>query len=366
MDDVLIVGSGLFGATFARRCLDAGKSVRVLERRDHIAGNCHTQVVDGIVRHVYGPHIFHTNDRRIWDWVRRFGTFNAFVNRPKVNYRGRIYSFPINLFTLHQLWGVTTPEEAEARLAAERVPIAEPRNLEEWVLSQVGEEVYRTFIHGYTKKQWMREPRDLPASIVKRLPIRTTFDDNYYTDRYQGIPEQGYTALVANMLDGARVELGVDYLRDREKWDASAGLVVYTGSIDRFYEYRHGRLDYRTLRFDTRRLETPDHQGNAVVNYTDERVPYTRVIEHKHFLGTKSDHTDVTYEYPTAWESDAEPYYPIGDEANLDLFRRYARLAGAEKRIIFGGRMAQYRYFDMHQVIGGALESASRFLGTER
>lgn len=366
MDDILIVGSGLFGAVFARQCLDAGKSVRVLERRDHVAGNCHTKVIDGIIRHVYGAHIFHTNDRRIWNYVQRFGSFNAFINRPKVNYRGKIFSFPINLFTLYQLWGVTTPEEAHVRLAAERVPITDPKNLEEWMLSQVGEEIYQTFIYGYTKKQWMREPRDLHACIVKRLPIRTSFDDSYFTDCYQGVPEQGYTALIENMLDGARVELGVDYFHDRARWNARARLVVYTGCIDRFFDYQYGRLEYRTLRFSTRRLNIPDYQGNAVINYTEEEIPYTRIIEHKHFLGATTAHTDITHEYPVAWEHGSEPYYPISDDVNMDMYRRYARIANKEKGFIFGGRMAQYRYYDMHQVIASALKASSRFLETER
>lgn len=361
MDDVLIVGSGMFGAVFARQCLDAGKSVRVLERRDHVAGNCYTKNVDGIEQHVYGPHIFHTNSPKIWDYVRQFGSFNNFVNRPKVNYHSKLYSFPINLFTLYQLWNVSTPEEARAALDKVRVPIAEPRNLEEWALSQVGEELYQTFIYGYTKKQWMREPRELPASIIKRLPIRLNFDDNYFTDRYQGIPEAGYTALLGNMLVGARIELGVDYLLARDYWDAQAKIVVFTGCLDQFYGYRYGQLDYRTLRFETLRENISDYQGNAVINYTG-REPYTRVVEHKHFAGAQTPHTLVTWEYPEMWQPDSVPYYPINDDKNSALYAQYAALARQETKYLFGGRLAEFRYYDMHQVIGSALTAAATFL----
>jgi len=364
MDDVLIVGSGMFGAVFARQCLDAGKSVRVLERRDHVAGNCYTKNVDGIEQHVYGPHIFHTNSPKIWDYVQQFGRFNSFVNRPKVNYHSKLYSFPINLFTLYQLWNVSTPEEAREALDKVRVPIAEPKNLEEWALSQVGEELYQTFIYGYTKKQWMREPRELPASIIKRLPIRLNFDDNYFTDRYQGIPEAGYTALLGNMLVGARIELGVDYLFARDYWDAQAKTVVFTGCLDEFYGYRYGHLDYRTLRFETVRENIVDYQGNAVINYTG-REPYTRVVEHKHFSGAQTPHTLVTREYPEVWQPGSVPYYPVNDDKNSALYARYAAVARQETKYIFGGRLAEFRYYDMHQVIGSALASAAHFLGAE-
>lgn len=364
MDDVLIVGSGMFGAVFARQCLDAGKSVRVLERREHIAGNCYTQNVDGITQHVYGPHIFHTNSDKIWDYVRQFGRFNNFVNRPKVNYHSKLYSFPINLFTLYQLWNVSTPEEARAALEKARIKIADPKNLEEWALSQVGDELYQTFIYGYTKKQWMREPRELPASIIKRLPIRLNFDDNYFTDRYQGIPETGYTELLRNMFNGAQIELGVDYLLSRDYWDAQAKTVVFTGCLDHFYGHRYGQLDYRTLRFKTVREDVADYQGNAVINYTGGE-PYTRVVEHKHFSGEQTPHTLVTHEYPVAWQPNSVPYYPINDDKNSALYAQYAALARQETKYIFGGRLAEFKYYDMHQVIGSALVSAAHFLGAE-
>lgn len=366
MYDVLIVGSGLFGAVFARQCLDAGKRVLVLERRAHIAGNCYTQNVDGIEQHVYGPHIFHTNSDKIWNYVQQFGRFNNFLNRPKVNYRGELYSFPINLFTLYQLFGVKTPAEARAQLESARVQIEDPKNLEEWALSQVGHAIYQMFIHGYTKKQWMRDPKELPAAIIKRLPIRLNFDDNYFTDRYQGIPENGYTALIKNMLDGATVELGVDYLQSRAAWDARAKNVVFTGCIDEFYGREYGQLDYRSLRFETARHAVEDYQGVAVINYTDAQVPYTRVVEHKHFAWVNTPYTYVTKEFPAELQEGCTPYYPINDDKNSALYAQYAALAKREIKYIFGGRLAEYRYYDMHQVIGSALVTVEQFLGSTR
>lgn len=366
MYDVLIVGSGLFGAVFARQCLDAGKKVIVLEKRKHMAGNCYTKDADGIQQHVYGPHIFHTNSDKIWKYVQQFGRFNNFVNRPKVSFRGDLYSFPINLFTLYQLFGVKTPQEAQEWLEGARAKIDDPQNLEEWALSQVGPAIYHMFIYGYTKKQWQREPKDLPASIIKRLPIRLNFDDNYFTDRYQGIPEQGYTALIENMLDGADVALEQNYLKAREYWDARAKLVVFTGCIDEFYGQQYGALDYRGLRFETTRHEIPDYQGNAVINYTDAAVPYTRIVEHKHFAWVNTPYTYVTREYPANYGLNCfTPYYPITDAKNSALYARYAALAKQESKHIFGGRLAEYRYYDMHQVIGSALTTAAQFLGVD-
>jgi UDP-galactopyranose mutase len=358
MYDFLIVGSGLFGAVFAEQVAARGKRVLVIDRREHIAGNCYTEQRHGIEAHVYGPHIFHTNSFAIWDYVRRFGTFNNFVLRPKVNYNGCIYSFPINLFTLYQLWGVTTPQQAEKKLAEVRVKIDKPDNLEDWVLSQVGEEIYYTFIHGYTTKQWRRDPKKLPAAIVRRLPIRLTYDDNYFNDSYQGIPEAGYTALVANMLQGIDVVLGEDYFARRDYWDAKAAQTVFTGCLDQFYEYKYGELDYRTLRFESERIELPDYQGNAVINYTAEHVPYTRVVEHKHFNSVNLPHTYVTHEYPEVWRLGAVPYYPISDAENNAKYAQYAELAKHDTRYIFGGRLAEYKYYDMHQVIGSAIATA--------
>lgn len=364
MYDVLIVGSGLFGAVFARQCLNAGKTVLVIERREHIAGNCFTQNVAGIEQHVYGPHIFHTNSDKIWDYVQQFGRFNHFMFRPKVNYHDKLYSFPINLFTLYQLFRVKTPEEARVRLESARRKIDNPQNLEEWVLSQVGPLIYQMFIRGYTTKQWMRDPKELPADIIKRLPVRLSFDDNYFTDRYQGIPEQGYTAIIRAMLDGATIALETDYLADRDAWDARAKTVVFTGCIDEFYARRYGALDYRSLRFEAQRHELPDYQGTAVINYTDATVPYTRVIEHKHFSPVNTPHTLVTHEFPATYGAEnPTPYYPINDKKNSALHTQYAALAKQESKYIFGGRLAEYRYYDMHQVIGSALVSAARFLG---
>jgi UDP-galactopyranose mutase len=362
MYDVLLVGAGLFSAVFARQCLDAGRKVLVIERRAHPGGNCYTERRNGIDVHVYGPHIFHTSSARIWDYVRQFANFNNFVNRPKVHYNGRLYSFPINLFTLYQLWGVQTPEEARRKLDEVRVPIENPANLEEWVLSQVGEEIYGVFIRGYTQKQWMRDPRQLPASIIRRLPIRLTFDDNYFNDTFQGIPEDGYTALLQRLLDGATIELEQDYFAAREAWDARARTVVFTGRLDQFYDHRFGPLEYRTLRFEHEQHAVEDYQGNAIVNYTAADVPYTRVVEHKHFSGARSPLTHITREYPVAWEPQSVPYYPISDAANTAKYEQYAALVKLERKHLFGGRLAEYRYYDMHQVIGSALTAAAKYL----
>lgn len=362
MYDYLVVGAGLFGAVFTEQAIARGKSVLVIDRRGHIAGNCYTEHRHGIDVHVYGPHIFHTNSDKIWNYVRQFAEFNNFVNRPKVSHAGKLYSFPINLFTLYQIWGVQTPAEAQRKLEEVRVPIENPANLEEWALSQIGPELYYTFIHGYTKKQWQREPKELPHGIIKRLPIRLTFDDNYFYDTYQGIPVGGYTALIQNMMHGAHVELGVDYLASRDSLDARAKQVVFTGCLDEFYEYKFGRLDYRTLRFEHERLELPDFQGNAIINYTEAGVPYTRIVEHKHFTGARQQHTLITREYPESWEADSVPYYPIADVTNAARYAKYAELAKTERKYLFGGRLAEYKYYDMHQVIGSALAQSADYL----
>ena len=364
--DYLIVGAGMFGSTFAREMMDNGKSVLVLDKRDHIGGNCYTEKRSGVDVHVYGPHIFHTNNERIWNFVNRFTEFNQYINKPKVNFRGNIYSFPINLMTLHQLWGVTTPAEAEAKLQEVRIPCENPQNLEEWILSQVGREVYETFIKGYTMKQWKRHPSELPASIIKRLPIRMIFEENYFFDKYQGIPVDGYTGMISKMLEGAEVHLGVDYLEDRAKWDALADKTVFTGKIDEFFEYEYGYLEYRSLRFD-HEVHDGDYQGNAVVNYTDYEVPSTRIVEHKHFQPQDAPNikkTVITKEYPQDWTPSKVPYYPVNDKKNNDMFKKYSVLA-RNSDIIFGGRLAEYRYYDMHQVIGSALQKAKKELGKD-
>ena len=316
MYDFLIVGAGLFGSVFANRAKEMGKTSLLIDKRSHIGGNCYTENDSGIHTHVYGPHIFHTSNEEIWKFINRFASFNSYVNRPKVNFGGKIYSFPINLMTLHQVWGVNTPDEARKKLDEVRVNIDDPRNLEEWILSQVGKELYEKFIYGYTKKQWMKDPKDLPSSIIKRLPIRLTYDDNYFNDTYQGIPSNGYTEIFKNMLDGCEVELGVDYLKDRKKLNSLAKSVVYTGKIDEYFDYSHGELEYRSLRFERSRYENFDFQGNAIVNYTENEIPYTRITEHKHFNPenlNKVSHTVITKEFPIEWNRNEVPYYPIGN-----------------------------------------------------
>ncbi len=358
--DYLIVGAGLFGTVFGRELTDAGRHVLIIEQRDHIGGNVYTRDVGGIHVHVYGPHIFHTDNNETWRYVNRFATFNHYVHRPNVRYKDKVYSFPINLMTLQQLWGVTTPDEAERRLAEVRVSCEHPKNLEEWILAQVGEEIYRIFVYGYTKKQWGREPKDLPTSIIRRLPIRLTFDSNYYNHRYQGIPIGGYTAMVENMLDGIDVELAT-LLSSMGDWRKQAKKLVFSGKIDEFFDYRFGELEYRSLAFESE-LMPGDYQGVSQMNYTDEAVPFTRIVEHKHFEFGTQEKTMITREYPLEWDRDKTPYYPINDARNNDLYRKYKAMTANCEDVIFGGRLAAYRYFDMHQVIGSALAAAKREL----
>jgi UDP-galactopyranose mutase len=353
--DYLVIGCGIFGAAFAQQMVNRGRKVAVIEKRGHIGGNCYTETVDGINVHKYGPHIFHTSNRRIWDYVNQFAPFNNFINRPKVRYKNRIYSFPINLMTLHQLWGVETPAEARQKLKEVAGRIENPGNLEEWALSQVGREIYEIFIKGYTNKQWGRNPRELPADIIKRIPIRLTFDDNYYDDIYQGVPIGGYTKMIRQMLEGAEVRLSTDYFTDRGRWDAIAERVVYTGRIDEYFAYEYGQLEYRSLRFDTKVIDEKDYQGNAVVNYTDEHVPYTRVIEHKHFEFGKQNTTVVTWEYPEEYNADKIPYYPVNDERNNNLYKLYAREAKKVSTLFVVGRLGTYKYLDMDDAVNEAL-----------
>lgn len=357
--DYLIVGAGIYGAIFAHEMTIAGAKCIVVDRRNHIGGNCYTRNDGGIHVHEYGPHIFHTSSERIWNYMNRWTKFNHYVNRPKVLYRGELYSFPINLFTLYQLWGVKTPAEAMAKLDSVRVKINNPSNLEEWILSQVGEDIYHKFVYGYTKKQWGRHPNELPASIIKRLPIRLTFDDNYFDDPYQGIPIDGYTKIFERLLEGIPMELGVDFLADRSALEKSARKIVYTGALDEFFNYDIGILDWRSLRFEHERLDTPDYQGNAIVNYTEESIPFTRICEHKHFNFGKQEHTIITREYPQQWNIGMEKYYPVNDDKNNSLHAEYKSRINTTQYIV-GGRLADYRYYDMHQVVGSALSDVKK------
>lgn len=351
--DYIIVGSGLFGATFAYEAKKANKKVLVLEKRNHIGGNCYTEEINGINVHKYGPHIFHTNDKYIWDYVQQFAEFNNFILRTKVRHGNEIFSFPINLFTLYQLWGVSTPANAQKKLDSVKINIDDPQNLEEWILSQVGEEIYHKFIKGYTKKQWGQNPKSLPSSIIKRLPIRLTFDDNYFNDKYQGIPVGGYTQIFNKMLKDIEVS-NIDFFSDKEYFEKIAKKIVYTGKIDELFEYRHGKLDYRSLRFDHQIIDG-DFQGNAIINYTSENVPFTRITEHKHFEFKNSPTSVISKEYPEIHNENNIPYYPINDEKNTYLYNKYSLDANTLDNYIFGGRLAKYKYFDMHQIIGSAL-----------
>lgn len=364
MYDYLVVGAGLFGAVCARELKDAGKRVLVLEKRAHIAGNVYTEKVEGIHVHKYGAHIFHTNNKTVWDYVQRFAVFNRFTNSPVANYRGELYSLPFNMYTFNKMWGVVTPEEAEAKIAEQRKEISgEPKNLEEQAISLVGRDIYEKLIKGYTEKQWGRDCRDLPAFIIKRLPVRLTFDNNYFNALYQGIPVGGYTGMVEKMLEGIEVRLGVDYLEAKEQWNAQAEHVIYTGPIDAYFSYALGPLAYRSVRFETELLDKPNFQGNAAVNYTDRETPWTRIIEHKWFEfgrdeeGRDLPKTVISREYSSEWKPGDEPYYPVNDEKNGALYEKYKALAEKEN-VIFGGRLGSYRYYDMDQVIAAALETS--------
>ena len=357
--DYLIVGAGLFGSVMARELTDAGKKCLVIDKRSHIAGNCYTRLEKGISVHQYGPHIFHTSDEKVWAYVNRFAKFNHFVYTPKVHYQNKLFSFPMNMMTFYQLWGVKTPDEARKKFEQIKEPISNPQNMEDWCLANIGRELYETFVRGYTKKQWGREPRLLPSFIIQRLPIRFTFDDNYFRDRFQGIPIGGYTAIFEKLLQGIDVELGVDFLPNRSLYQGRAKKTIYTGKIDEFYDYQFGELEYRTLRFEEE-WRKGDFQGNAAVNYTEEAVPYTRIIEHKHFEFVNSEDTVITREYPEKWSREKTPYYPVNDERNNKIHERYQALAEKENSIVFGGRLADYKYYDMHQVVARALMMSDR------
>ena len=369
MYDYLVVGSGLFGSVFARQATDAGKKVLVIDKRPNIAGNVYTEKVESINFHKYGAHIFHTNNTEVWNYVNRFATFNRFTNSPVANYKGDLYSMPFNMYTFNKMWGVVTPEEAAAKIEEQKKEITgEPQNLEEQAISLVGRDIYEKLVKGYTEKQWGRDCKELPAFIIKRLPVRLTFDNNYFNALYQGIPIGGYTKLVENLLDGIEVQLNVDYLADRAKWDAIAEKVVYTGAIDAFFNYSLGNLEYRSVRFENEVLDIPNFQGNAAVNYTDRETPWTRIIEHKWFEFGKDENgndlpkTIISREYSSEWKPGDEPYYPVNDEKNSELYKKYSALAEKEKKVIFGGRLGEYKYYDMDAVIDRALQCAKEQL----
>ena len=363
MYDYLIIGAGLYGAVFAQQAKAAGKSVLIIDKRDHIAGNVYTEKVEGIDVHKYGAHIFHTNNKEVWDYVNRFVTFNRFTNSPVANYKGELYSLPFNMYTFNRMWGVVTPDEAAAKIAQQKAAagITEPKNLEEQAISLVGTDIYEKLIKGYTQKQWGRPCTELPSFIIKRLPVRLTFDNNYFNALYQGIPIGGYTRLVENLLDGIEVRLGVDYLEHKTELDALAEKVVYTGPIDAYFGYSLGALEYRSVRFETELLDTPNYQGNAAVNYTDAETPYTRIIEHKWFTFGKDEQgndlpkTVISREYSSEWHPGDEPYYPVNDEKNSALYAKYKALAEKEPKVLFGGRLGEYKYYDMDAVIAAAL-----------
>ena len=362
--DYLIVGSGLFGAVVAQRAHEQGKKVLILEKRPHIAGNVYTEEIEGINVHKYGAHIFHTNNKEVWEYVNRFAEFNRFTNSPVANYKNELYSLPFNMYTFNKMWGVVTPEGAAAKIEEQKeaAGIKEPRNLEEQAISLVGTDIYEKLVKGYTEKQWGRPCTELPAFIIKRLPVRFTFDNNYFNALYQGIPIGGYTQMVANMLEGIEVVLEEDYLSKKEDWNDVADKVIYTGAIDAFYNYQLGALEYRSVRFETEVLYKPNFQGNAAVNYTDRETPWTRIIEHKWFEFGTQPKTVISKEYSSEWKKGDEPYYPVNDEKNNALYNEYKKLAEKEEKIIFGGRLGQYKYYDMDAVIAEALKLSNNIL----
>ena len=366
----LIVGSGLYGATLANLAHSVGKSVLVIDKRPHIAGNVYTERVEGINVHKYGAHIFHTNNKTVWNYLNKFAEFNRFTNSPVANYKGELYSLPFNMYTFNKMWGVTTPEEAAAKIDEQRkaAGITNPRNLEEQAISLVGTDIYQKLVKGYTEKQWGRDCKDLPSFIIKRLPVRLTFDNNYFNALYQGIPIGGYTKMVENMLDGVEVRLGIDYLEHKVELDKLAETVIYTGPIDAYFGYILGYLEYRSVRFETELLDKPNFQGNAAVNYADRETPWTRIIEHKWFEFGKDEQgndlpkTVISREYSSEWKPGDEPYYPVNDEKNSKLYSEYKKLADAEKDVIFGGRLAEYKYYDMDQVVAEALKKSEQVI----
>lgn len=356
--DYLIVGAGLFGSIFAHEMTEKGKKCLVIEKRDHIGGNVYTELVENINVHKYGAHIFHTNNKEVWNYINQFADFNRYTNSPVANYKGELYNLPFNMNTFYQMWGVKTPEEAKAKIAKQKAEsnIENPKNLEEQAISLIGEDIYKKLVKGYTEKQWGRKCDELPSFIIKRLPVRYTFDNNYFNDLYQGIPIGGYTKIIEKMLEGVEVKLNTDFLDDKEKWLNIADKVIFTGMIDQYYDYCYGELEYRGLNFEFETLDIENYQGNAVINYTDAETPFTRIIEHKHFESSESPKTIITREYPKTWTKGKEAYYPLNDERNSKLFKKYEELAKKEDKVIFGGRLGMYQYYDMWQVIDEALK----------
>ena len=363
--DYLIVGAGLFGAIFAYEAMLAGKKCLVCDKREHIAGNIYTESVEGINVHKYGAHIFHTSDKRIWEYANRFAEFNRFTNSPVARYKDELYNLPFNMNTFSRMWGVHTPDEARAKIEEQKKELGDktPENLEEQAISLIGRDIYEKLIKGYTEKQWGKRATELPAFIIRRLPVRYTYDNNYFSDLYQGIPMGGYTSMVEKMLEGADIRLGCDYFTNRAELESMCDKTVFTGMIDEYFGYCFGELEYRSLRFETELLDTDNYQGNAVVNYTEYEVPYTRIIEHKHFEFGVQEKTVITREYPADWKHGDEPFYPVNDERNNELYLKYKAKAETETNVIFGGRLGMYRYFDMHNVIAEALACAEKELG---
>jgi UDP-galactopyranose mutase len=364
--DYLIVGAGLFGSVFAYEAHKRGKKCLVIDRRNHIGGNIFCENIEGINVHKYGAHIFHTSNKKIWDYVNQFVEFNRYTNSPIANFKGEVYNLPFNMNTFNKLWGVVTPQEARDIINEQKIEsgIDKPKNLEEQAISLVGTDIYEKLIKGYTEKQWGRSATELPAFIIKRLPVRYTYDNNYFNDKYQGIPEGGYNVIIEKMLKGIEVKLNTDFFKNKQELEKQANNIVFTGMIDEYYNYQFGRLEYRSLKFENEILDTDNYQGNAVVNYTDKETPYTRIIEHKHFEFGTQEKTIITREYPADWAPGDEPYYPINNDINNDLYKKYKELADKEENIIFGGRLGSYKYYDMHQVIGAALRTVEKEFDT--
>ena len=361
MYDYLIVGAGMFGSVCARELTDNGYRCLVIDKRNHIAGNAYTENLGGINVHKYGAHIFHTSNKKIWDYVNKFAEFNQYRHTVIANYENDIYPLPFNMFTFNKIWGVTTPNDAKKKIESQRAT-ENPTNLEEQSISLVGEDIYKILIKGYTEKQWGRKCKELPSSIIKRLPVRFVWNNDYYDDVYQGIPIGGYTKMFEKMLEGIEVKTDIDYFINKNHWDSLANKVIFTGKIDEYYDYKFGELEYRSLKFYTKVLNEKDFQGNSVVNYTDGDVPYTRIIEHKHFEFGEQDNTVITYEYPDDWDKTKVPYYPVNDAKNNKIYKKYKELADNDDKVVFGGRLAEYKYYDMHQVVGSALRKVDRWL----